>query len=58
MRIFGWGFVRYLIIIGFLVMGVMKGFLFYLMIMLIVLTKVKSMENFLGFLNYYSRDII
>jgi hypothetical protein len=58
MRIFGWGFVRYLIIIGFLVMGGMKGFLFYLMIMLIVLTKVKSMENFLGFLNYYSRDII
>lgn len=58
MRIFGWGFVRYLIIIDFLVMGGMKGFLFYLMIMLIVLTKVKSMENFLGFLNYYSRDII
>ena len=58
MRIFGWGFVRYLIIIGFLVTGGMKGFLFYLMIMLIVLTKVKSMENFLGFLNYYSRDII
>jgi hypothetical protein len=58
MRIFGWDFVRYLIIIGFLAKGGMKGFVVYLMIIIIVIKRVKHLENFLGLLNYYSTYII